>query len=600
MTIHSDWARILHSECPEAFKNSQRPPLSAAAQGTSTKFQRTAAKDDPSVSSQAARASHHHRYNVGVIDGHLQLMRLDVRMQTWECFIRNQFMKPIYEMYSYGCPRVVLCFDDYGNVPLYKAMTQNSRVNKVTATATTTTSTKKGASSKKKKNHEEDEDEEAQVDVLKDEKIKLIKAFGPHDPLPPVIPDEPLLYLMNRHFKLKLIDLVCQRVPQLLRMPQRDNEFILDYKKAVLYQSVVGSCPFPPLAVPLGSEMAAEVAKGVLDDLIKVVVVDHGHDSKKRKFIPSSSGEAYHTTTTSASGFQLISSPIVMADMVSLGESDIKFIRYVKKYGNALVHAIDGDYMAIALLYYSTHGIHDNNKIFIYRQFSLLSSTTTNTAKGGGEPKKKTSSEKKCWVDMQLLFTVIAQAMRQSGYTHVINARTFEPFDEKDAVFTVVFLMLCAGTDFSRNLPMIGAKRIWEHLPDIAVPAIQAIRGGGCGDHHVVNEGMFLNLVIGKMYSLIYKNHLSPCISGIQPNQQSFEAVMLGIKGSKKLSQSTKDKLPSVRRMQNTIKNLIWVTKYWTMDNGHVETPLNGEYGYARDADGNMNFVDLIPDSSTS
>jgi hypothetical protein len=30
------------------------------------------------------------------------------------------------------------------------------------------------------------------------------------------------------------------------------------------------------------------------------------------------------------------------------------------------------------------------------------------------------------------------------------------------------------------------------------------------------------------------------------------------------------------------------------MDNGHVETPLNGEYGYARDADGNMNFVDLI------
>ena len=133
---------------------------------------------------------------------------------------------------------------------------------------------------------------------------------------------------------------------------------------------------------------------------------------------------------------------------------------------------------------------------------------------------------------------------------------------------------------------MIGAKRIWEFLPEIAVPAIQAIRGGG---NHVVNEGMFLNMVIGKMYGLIYKKHLKSAAMG-----SSFESVMSNIKGSAKLAQSTKDKLPSVQHMRNTIKNLIWVTKYWMMDNGHVETPLNGEYGYARDADGNMNFVDLI------
>lgn len=385
MTIHSDWSRILHSECPEAFKNSQRPPLAP----------RTATG----------------KYNVGVIDGHLQLMRLDVRMLSWECFIRNQFLKPIYEMYSYGCPRVVLCFDDYANVPLYKAMTQNSRMNKMTSGS--------------------DRSESA---ILKEEKIKLIKAFGPHDSLPSTIPDDPMLYLMNRHFKLKLIDLVCQRIPQLLRMSDRDNEFILDYKKVVLYQSAFRGAPSAASAVqvPLGSEMAAEVAKGVLDDQIKVVVVDHC-DSKKRKF-----------TSMEAHCFHLIPSPTIMADMVSLGESDIKFIRYVKKYGNALVHAIDGDYMAIALLYYSTHGIHDDNKIFIYRQFSILNGGA-GAEPSKAEPKKKTSSEKKCWVDMQLLFSTIAQAMRQSGYRQVINTRTFEPFDEKDAVFTVVFLMLCGG-----------------------------------------------------------------------------------------------------------------------------------------------------------
>ena len=54
-----------------------------------------------------------------------------------------------------------------------------------------------------------------------------------------------------------------------------------------------------------------------------------------------------------------------------MGESDVKFTRYVHKYGNALIHAIDGDYMMIALLYYiQTADPSPKNKIFIYRQLS--------------------------------------------------------------------------------------------------------------------------------------------------------------------------------------------------------------------------------------
>jgi hypothetical protein len=178
--------------------------------------------------------------------------------------------------------------------------------------------------------------------------------------------------------------------------------------------------------------------------------------------------------------------------------------------------------------------------------------------------------------------------MRQSGSSKAISTQTFAPFSDEDSVFTAVFLMLCAGTDFSRNLPLIGAKRIWDCLPDIAVPAIQALKGGG-----QVNETMFMNLVAGKLYSLIYCNHLT-C-----PLSVPFERIMVSLKASK-LSQGTKSKFPSSKRLQNTIKNLIWVTKYWMMDNGHVETPLNGEYGYAKDSDGNMNFVDLIQTTSAT
>ena len=67
-------------------------------------------------------------------------------------------------------------------------------------------------------------------------------------------------------------------------------------------------------------------------------------------------------------------------------------------------------------------------------------------------------------------------AMKQSRSGKAIIAQTFAPFSDEDSVFTAVFLMLCAGTDFSRNLPLIGAKHIWDCLPDITVQAIQALK----------------------------------------------------------------------------------------------------------------------------
>ena len=55
-----------------------------------------------------------------------------------------------------------------------------------------------------------------------------------------------------------------------------------------------------------------------------------------------------------------------------MGESDVKFTRYVHAYGNLLVHAIDGDYMMIALLYYArTAAPAATNRIHIYRQVTL-------------------------------------------------------------------------------------------------------------------------------------------------------------------------------------------------------------------------------------
>ena len=495
MTIHSDWSRILHEECPTAF--SKKAPRS--------------------------------KMEVGIIDGHLQLMRLDARMQTWECFIRNQFLKPIQIMFNLGCPRVVLCFDNYTSVPVYKSMTQCNRTSKYE-----------------------------------------IKNFGPCDELPEEVPDEPIQYLMNRYFKLKLIDMLCRQIPCMVEL-KAGQEFILDYKKVVSYTS---QCKVP----------------------------------------------------------------VLMKDMVSMGESDVKFCRYVTKYGNALVHAIDGDYMAIALLYYTQHAMNAENKIYIYRQLSVLhpsssasSETKTNCnkrklalagsalhsrttkkkremdetdapiiqsvffkpchkAQGEGEDPTTTGSPK-CWVDMQMIYLVIANAMRQAKYHECIHPHTHQPYTDQDAVYSIVFLMLCAGTDFSRNTPFLGPKRMWEAIPLICSPLLQAVRGSSSSSQQLdsyspVNYRLFLNSVLGQMYVMSYPRHVPS--TGTAMN---LKTIMETLQRSK-LSTSTKQKLPSLDRLNVTLCNIEWVIKYWTMENGIVETPVDGRYGYVAGANGEITYKD--------
>jgi hypothetical protein len=472
MTIHSDWSRILHDECSAAF--TPAPPRGCAPK-------------------------------VGIIDGHLQLMRLDPRMGTWECFVRNQFLKPIQTLFNLGCPRVVLCFDNYAAVPTYKTMTQNLRTNKFE-----------------------------------------IRNFGPDDELPPAIPDDPITYLMNRNFKLKLIQMLCEQVP--LRVPlQAGQEFILDYKRVVQY------------------------------------------------------------SPTSAASRQRV--PVAMSDMASMGESDVKFCRYVTKYGNALVHAIDGDYMAIALLYYAQHDVHMQNKIFIYRQLSVLHSTSstatgkrkrkqaqeeaaaTTTTRGQTEegallsqlvffkPSESSNNKQqppKCWVNMQMVYSMLSGAVRKG-----LQPTSRALISEREAVLGAVFLMLCAGTDFSRSTPLLGPKRMWDALPQIAEALSQAMR-----DEHI-NEERVLNQVIARMYALNYTKHVRLAAAG------GLESVLRGLQGSK-LSEGTKQKLPSMERMRVTLRNVVWVIKYWETENGAMETPEDGRYGFVRDAQGELTFADMV------
>jgi hypothetical protein len=441
MTIHSDWSRILHEECPEAFTH-------ATPRG---------------------------QHKVGVIDGHLQLMRLNTGMCSWDAFVNFVFAKPIMQLFDAGCPTVVLCFDCYDSVPSYKSMTQQLRVSR---------------------------------------QKQEVKIFEPHQELPSTIPDDAMTYLMNRHFKIKVIEMLCAKVPLAVTLKE-GQKLVLDYRKVVVFE-------------------------------------------KNAKFPVS-----------------------IDAPMVPMGESDVKFCRYVSLYGNALVHAIDGDYLVIALLYYARHGITPDNKIYIYRQLATLK--PTKKRKAGEADVAKTKTDKKCWVNMQMLFAVIARAAWMSVSVRPINPITRRQYSDADAVVSIVYMMLLAGTDFSRNLPQIGPKRMWDALPLVMQSLLVAVN-----DPTRIDEDFFAQTVVGKLYSNVYDRHLK------HSTEDDLTSVLSCLSTSK-LSERTKARLPSVERVIATLRNLLWVVTYWSTENGVPETPLDGTYGFARHPEtGDVCFSDAM------
>ena len=464
MTIHSDWSRLFHEECPEAFTTHipQKSP------------------------------------NVGVIDGHLQLMCLHKGLPSWDAFLQYLFVKPVMQLFEAGCPRVVLCFDCYDNVPAYKSMTQTKRVSK---------------------------------------QKKQVCVFDPAHGLPASIPDDPMLFLMNRDFKLKLVEMICERVPLMIQAKLQSSgseklhkDFIIDYKRAVVY-------------------------------------------SFKKE------------------GIAL---PRVLDELQPMGESDVKFCRYVDLYGSALVHAIDGDYLAIALLYYTQRApvLGACNRIHIFRQLSSFAPADsckkkrlkTATAAVDASDNKSKRKIVKCWVDVQLLYVAIIQSMRHSQHD-LINIHTGAPFTDADAVRAAVFLMLLAGTDFSRSLPWLGPKRLWDTLPQIVAPLLQAT--AITTEIMVMDSALLRDAVVAGLYRLVFAKH-----SGLP--SASLDQTLMNLQRSK-LSDSVKGKFPSSLQVLTTIQNVAWVMAYWKTYNGLMETPLDGTHGYVQcPISRQITFADLL------
>jgi hypothetical protein len=127
------------------------------------------------------------------IDGQIKLMKAE-SIQTWAHFLFSQFTCIINRHFTeYGCKTVVLAFDDKRHVPRAKAITQLKR--------------------------------RAGVDIIE---------FGENDVLPNEVPKW-MEAIMNPHFKNKVIQLVCDSVPHLVRGTE-GCRLIVDWQSIVVHE----------------------------------------------------------------------------------------------------------------------------------------------------------------------------------------------------------------------------------------------------------------------------------------------------------------------------------------------------------------------------
>eukprot|EP00961_Rhodomonas_salina_P231900 3132826-Rhodomonas_salina.4 len=338
-------------------------------------------------------------------------------------------------------------------------------------------------------------------------------AFSSADSLPSKIPSPLTDYMMNRHFKDKVISFICERIQSLVK-PTPDKTLIVDFKGPPKLYNSPSACP------------------------------------------------------------------VDIQGLTEMGESDVKFTRYVHIFGNSIVYATDGDYLVICLLYYSVFGLTKNNNIFIYRQTANIGDKQSNLKAGNAPAQTKTNGNSKPkarsmeYVNMQMFFKAIV---------HVTGNP--KDIDENKLVLGFVAMMLLCGTDYSRGLPMVGPKRLVEIIPELLQSMQNSLR---CLPHELATEihpmlthypdpiSMSSSLVY-EIYRHLFQQHIP------RPKQDNTDPVLHMVQSlqASKLADRTKTLLPSIEQIHTTCRNVCWVVHYWRdCINAQPECTLSSHFGF--------------------
>lgn len=276
----------------------------------------------------------------------------------------------------------------------------------------------------------------------------------------------------------------------------------------------------------------------------------------------------------------------VLEDMQPMGESDVKFMRYAEKYGDIVVESVDSDVLLIAMLYVQKTNF--KHTVWVKRIKSAPIDETAEEKNAKVEKRKSaaggsgSANPPRGRLEYETLCINTLLCMLHNSAYESIGRELVVSDIHLTNILVLIFLL--NGSDFSRGLPRVGARSMWEYI-DIIIPAFVATTSM-VDDALVIDSVLCIDAVFAEIYKAKFSKHVST-------TESSFSEVRADLIGSK-LSYAVRESLPTHDVLECTIKNIGWVLTYWHITNGSPPICPHGTHGFSV-ADGKVRFMDSVP-----
>ena len=239
--------------------------------------------------------------------------------------------------------------------------------------------------------------------------------------------------------------------------------------------------------------------------------------------------------------------PACLSYMPPMGESDVKFPRYLELYPSLQVDSIDGDSVPIALLAIE-HLVSTRRDI---PKLSVLRMQTRVLGKRAAPSQEKKKTRTYEFLDASALYLGLTDHVfpmclgRKGVAVPALVGREM-------ALLTA--LIALTGTDYTRALPNLGARSVYDMLHELVIasplawdPATPTPR---------LSPNAAADALVARIYRVKFARHLRAPHNALAP-------VLADILASK-LGPATRRRMPTLDAVRCTIRNINWLLDYWS------------------------------------
>jgi hypothetical protein len=175
------------------------------------------------------------------------------------------------------------------------------------------------------------------------------------------------------------------------------------------------------------------------------------------------------------------------------------------------------------------------------------------------------------YVDITCLYEALRTAVLQS------IGRTRLPLHAGHEVRMLTALVCLTGTDFSRGLPQVSGKTVYDLLPRLWMTLVLA--------YDPAEDQLRTEDAADRLLALIYHEKFPKHTQ----SRRGTRAVLAELRASG-ISERTKGTLPTPERLEATVRNVNWVLQYWRCE--PCPDPVDPQFGYRRTAQGLTQYLD--------